>query len=67
VVTTADIEKQGWSLNPGRYAGVQPHRINDVEFWPRIRGLSDEWVRLTTEADGLSRRVTEVITRVLDE
>ena len=32
VATLAEIEAQGWSLNPGRYVGVAERAADDFEF-----------------------------------
>ena len=38
VATLAEIEAQGWSLNPGRYVGVAERAADDFEFAVRLGG-----------------------------
>ena len=40
VATVADIEAQGWSLNPGRYVGVAEQAADDFEFAVRLQELN---------------------------
>ncbi len=66
VVTVADVETQGYSLNPGRYVGVAPgEKIDQVEFQERIVDLHEEFESLTDEAHDLERRLTENFGRIL--
>ena len=37
--TLAEIEAQGWSLNPGRYVGVAPgEEVSDEDFKAQLEG-----------------------------
>lgn len=36
VATIAEIEEQGWSLNPGRYVGVAEQTVDDFDFSERL-------------------------------
>jgi type I restriction enzyme M protein len=43
VASVAEIEEQGWSLNPGRYVGVAPgERQDDEDFRERLEELQEE-------------------------
>jgi len=41
--TLAEIEAQGWSLNPGRYIGVAPgEAVSDQDFKAQLETLNEE-------------------------
>ena len=56
-VTLEQIEKQGWSLNPGRYVGAATAADDGVDFRTRLEELSEEIERLNSEAAVLQERV----------
>ena len=58
----ADIEAQGWSLNPGRYVGVAIE--DEFDFHERLEELNEELERLNAEASVLEEQIAENI-RVL--
>ena len=43
VATIAEIEAQGWSLNPGRYVGIAVGDEDDGDFAERLAELHDEF------------------------
>ncbi len=53
VATRAEIEAQGWSLNPGRYVGVADRAPDDFVFAERLEELNEELEVLNAEARGL--------------
>ena len=55
VATIAEIEAQGWSLNPGRYVGVAERAADDFEFAVRLEELNEELETLNAEATGVGR------------
>ena len=56
--TLAEIEAQGWSLNPGRYVGVAAgEEVSDEDFKAQFEALNEELERLTKEARGLEERI----------
>lgn len=57
VATVADIEAQGWSLNPGRYVGVAERQDDDFDFRERLEELNEELERLNAEARVLEERI----------
>ncbi len=59
VATVAEIEAQGWSLNPGRYVGVAARAADDVDFLVRLQGLNEELELLNAEARGLEEQISE--------
>ncbi len=67
VATLAEIEAQGWSLNPGRYVGVAERAADDFEFAERLEELSEELETLNAEARELEDRIAENVQQVLSE
>ncbi len=66
MATLADIETQGWSLNPGRYVGVAKREEDDFELPDRLIELQDELEVLNSEAHDLERRISENVTMLLE-
>ncbi len=67
VTTRAEIEAQGWSLNPGRYTGTAAADDDGEDFIEKLEGLYEEFTRLSNEADELRARVDTAITGILSE
>jgi type I restriction enzyme M protein len=65
VATFADIEAQGWSLNPSRYVGVAERAADDSEFAVRLEELNEELESLNVEARGLEDRIAENVGTLL--
>lgn len=63
--TLAEIESQGWSLNPGRYVGVADRRADDFDFAERLEELSEELEVLNIEARTLEEQIAEVALQIL--
>ncbi len=51
--TLAEIEAQGWSLNPGRYVGVGERAADEFDFAERLQELNEELEALNLEAGAL--------------
>lgn len=66
VATIEEIEAQGWSLNPGRYVGVAAGQTEDVDFAARLEELSEELVRLNSEAGGLEWVISQNVAQLLE-
>ena len=66
VASVADIEAQGWSLNPGRYVGVAARVEDDGDFLERLESLDEELERLNAEARILEERIGENVGKILD-
>ena len=66
VATLADIEAQGWSLNPGRYVGVAERAADDFEFAVRLEELNEELETLNGEAKELEDKIAENVTALLE-
>jgi type I restriction enzyme M protein len=65
VATLADVEAQGWSLNPGRYTGTAASDDEGEDFTENLAGLYDEFTRLSDEADVLRARVDSAVQSIL--
>ncbi len=66
VATRAEIEAQGWSLNPGRYTGTAAMDEDGEDFTEKLVSLREEFSRLSDEADRLRRTVDAALQRVLE-
>jgi type I restriction enzyme M protein len=64
--TLEEIEKQGWSLNPGRYVGVAAARDDGVDFRVRLEELNEELEKLNVEAAVLQERIAANTAQLLD-
>ena len=67
VATVAEIETQGWSLNPGRYVGVAEQDADDFDFAERFGELNEELAILNAEAHQLEERIAENVTKILED
>ena len=65
VATLEEIEKQGWSLNPGRYVGVAAVEDDGVDFRVRLEELSEELELLNKEAAVLQERISANVAELL--
>ncbi|MDO9459809.1 MAG: class I SAM-dependent DNA methyltransferase [Alphaproteobacteria bacterium] len=65
VATIAEIEAQGWSLNPGRYVGVAPGQQDDVDFAERLEELNEELEVLNSEARELELTIATHVAGIL--
>lgn len=59
--TRAEIEAQGWSLNPGRYVGVGERAPDEFDFVVRLEELNEEFQLLNNDARGLEEAITASI------
>ncbi len=67
VATIDEIEAQGWSLNPGRYVGVAERSAEDFDFAERFGELNEELAILNAEAHQLEERISENVTKILED
>src|SRR5690625_4012229 len=66
--TLAEIEAQGWSLNPGRYVGVaKGEEISDEDFKEKLEALNEELEVLNAEAHELEERIAENVAEILEQ
>jgi type I restriction enzyme M protein len=61
-----DIERQGWSLNPGRYVGVTERPPDEFDFYERLEEMNEELEGLNAEAHTLEARIADNVTRLLE-
>jgi type I restriction enzyme M protein len=66
VATIADIESQGWSLNPGRHVGLAEREAEDFDFKEKLEELNEELQSLNAEARELEQRINENTAELLD-
>ena len=66
VATVAEIEAQGWSLNPGRYVGVAEREADTFDFTERLEELNEELEVLNAEAHQLEERISENVAMILE-
>lgn len=57
VAKISDIEEQGWSLNPGRYVGVEEVEEEDFDFKERLQEYNEELQSLNSEAKELEEQI----------
>ena len=67
VATIAEIEAQGWSLNPGRYVGVAEREADAFDFAERLGELNEELEVLNAEAHQLEEQIGENVVTILEE
>ena len=65
VATLAEIEAQGWSLNPGRYVGVEDRSEDDFVFAEKLEELNEELEVLNAEATELEEKIRQGVATLL--
>ncbi len=65
VATIAEIEAQGWSLNPGRYVGTEVEDLDDEVFDEKLAAAHVELRALAARAAELGASVDDVLTQLL--
>jgi type I restriction enzyme M protein len=64
--TLAEIEAQGWSLNPGRYVGVAPgEEACDEDFKVQLQTLNEELETLNAQARTLEQTIAANVAGIL--
>jgi len=67
VASRAEIETQGWSLNPGRYVGVtKGEDLSDEDFKEHFEALNEELTVLNADARGLEEQIAVNATEILE-
>ncbi|MDP9333601.1 MAG: type I restriction-modification system subunit M [Actinomycetota bacterium] len=66
VATTAEIEAQGWSLNPGRYVGTDVEDLDDEEFAEKLTAAHIELRELAARSATLEASVDHVLEQLLE-
>jgi type I restriction enzyme M protein len=65
--TLAEIEAQGWSLNPGRYVGTTPgESVSDEDFKAQLEMLDEELEALNLQAWELESSIARNVAELLD-
>lgn len=65
--TLAEIEAQGWSLNPGRYVGVAPgEEVSDEDFKAQFEALNEELEMLNVQARELEQIIAANVAGILE-
>jgi type I restriction enzyme M protein len=65
--TLAEIEAQGWSLNPGRYVGVAPgEEMSDEDFKAQLETLNEELETLNAQARTLEQTIAANVAGILE-
>jgi type I restriction enzyme M protein len=59
VINVANLEVQGWSLNPGRHVGVSESVKDDFDFTEKLEELNEELEALNVEAHELEIQIAE--------
>jgi type I restriction enzyme M protein len=63
----AEIETQGWSLNPGRYVGVAPgEEVSDEDFKEQLETLNEELTALNAQARELEAIIAQNVAEILE-
>jgi type I restriction enzyme M protein len=65
VATLAEIEAQGWSLNPSRYVGVTEKAADDFDFAEKLEELNEELEVLNSETRELEDRIAANVAEIL--
>ena len=65
VATVAEIEAQGWSLNPGRYVGTEVEDLDDEVFEEKLAAAHIELRELAERAAVLDAGVDHVLQQLL--
>ncbi len=66
VATLAEIEAQGWSLNPGRYVGFTSRGADDFDFAERLEELNEELETLNAEARVLEEQISANVVALIE-
>jgi len=67
IETIKEIEKQGWSINPGRYVGVDGGGDDDFNFKERMEELNEALGLLNAEASNLEDQISENMNIILQD
>jgi type I restriction enzyme M protein len=65
IATLEQIERQGWSLNPGRYVGIAEIEDDGIDFQVRLEELDEELEKLNGEAVKLQEQIASNISELL--
>lgn len=67
VASIAEIQAQGWSLNPGRYVGVAPgEEVSDEDFKAKLQALNEELGTLNAQARTMEQTIAANVAGILE-
>ena len=67
VATLGEIEAQGWSLNPGPYAGVAlGEDVSDDDFKEQLETLNEKLESLNAQARELEQTIAANVAGILE-
>lgn len=66
VATIDEIEKQDWTLNPGRYVGIKAGVVKNIDFMAEFEKLSEDLSILNTESRELEELIEANSREILD-
>ena len=65
--TLAEVEAQGWSLNPGRYVGVAAgEEVSDEDFKEKLEALNEELEVLNAQARELEQAIALNVAEIME-
>jgi len=67
VATIQEVEKNGWTLNPGRYTEIENMPQNDDDFEKRLYGFHSELTKLNDEAHSLEEVIEKNLSALLSK
>jgi type I restriction enzyme M protein len=67
VATVAEIEAQGWSLNPGRYIGIARREADGIDFFEKLEELNEELEALNVQSKELELLVSKSVGNILQQ
>jgi len=65
IANIEDIVEQGYSLNPGRYVGIEKQDIEDVDFLNALAVLKNEFSNYNEESSELEKSIESNLTSIL--
>ena len=65
VAKVSEIKEQGWSLNPGRYVGVEEAEEDDFDFKERLQEYNEELQKLNVESKELEEQIALNVEKLL--
>ncbi len=64
ITTFKEIEEQGWSLNPGRYVGLNQEKEEDFDFKERLEELDEEREALSDQANRIEQQIADNVKKL---
>jgi type I restriction enzyme M protein len=66
IADIAEIEKQSWSLNAGRYVGTADVEVEDYVFEEKLKELNDQLSKLNLDSKDLENKINHNINQILN-